>query len=306
MDILHRALSGLAGSQASKSSSKPKGVLFFAGPTGTGKTELAKSLTEGLFGDERSYIRFDMSEFNHEHADQRLVGAPPGYLGFEAGGELTDAIREKPNAVVLFDEIEKAHKKILDKFLQILDDGQLTSGKGERVYFSEAIIIFTSNLGVGGHKTSPEDDYEALEKKVRTGVSAFFTTEINRPELLNRIGDNIVVFDYIRPEVAEQILRKMVSNIGDRIRDSLGIEVSFTDHAYAQLVDVCTRDLAHGGRGIGNKLESNFINPLAREIYRKELHSGDRRPNEGNVAVTIEAVTEEDSGPQLTVRVQRA
>lgn len=304
MDILRRALSGLAGAQASKSSGKPKGVLFFAGPTGTGKTELAKSLTEGLFGDERSYIRFDMSEFNHEHSDQRLVGAPPGYLGFEAGGELTDAIKEKPFAVVLFDEIEKAHPKILDKFLQILDDGQLTSGKGERVYFSEAIIIFTSNLGMD--QVSSEDDYPTLEAKLRAGVTRYFKEKLNRPELLNRIGDNIVVFDFIRPEVAFQIMHKMVDNILSRIKESMGIEVSLSGHdsnepyavsagAYHQLAKLCTENLTDGGRGIGNKLESFLINPLSRELYERSVVKGN--------AVVIENVTVENAVPRLEVRV---
>ena len=127
---------------------RPRGVAFLAGPTGVGKTELAKSVTQLLFGDESAYIRFDMSEFSAEHSDQRLIGAPPGYVGYDAGGELTNAVREKPFSVVLFDEIEKAHPRILDKFLQILDDGVLTSGRGDRVYFSESIIIFTSNLGI--------------------------------------------------------------------------------------------------------------------------------------------------------------
>jgi ATP-dependent Clp protease ATP-binding subunit ClpA len=312
MDILRRALSGLSGAQASKSSGKPKGVLFFAGPTGTGKTELAKSLTEGLFGDERSYIRFDMSEFNHEHSDQRLVGAPPGYLGFEAGGELTDAIKEKPFAVVLFDEIEKAHHKILDKFLQILDDGQLTSGKGERVYFSEAIIIFTSNLGMDQEgdtalRVSSEDDYPTLEAKLRSGVTRYFKEELNRPELLNRIGDNIVVFDFIRPEVAFQIMHKMVDNILSRIKESLGVEVLLSGHdpqdpyavsvgAYHQLAKLCTENLTDGGRGIGNKLESFLINPLSRELYERSVVKGG--------TVVIESVNVENAVPRLEVRVE--
>ena len=207
LDILRRATIGLAGAQASRGTAKPKGVLFFAGPTGVGKTELAKSVTEALFGDETAYIRFDMSEFNHEHSDQRLIGAPPGYVGFEAGGELTAAIRERPFSVVLFDEIEKAHGRILDKFLQILDDGQLTSGRGERVYFSDAVIVFTSNLGMS--EVVPTDDYPMVERKLREGIRAYFHEKLNRPELLNRIGDNIVVFDFIRPAVALEILAKI-------------------------------------------------------------------------------------------------
>lgn len=145
LDIVKRAMTGVG---ASRKGNRPRGVAFLAGPTGVGKTELAKTVTSLLFGDESAYIRFDMSEFSAEHADQRLIGAPPGYVGYDVGGELTNAIREKPFSVVLFDEIEKAHPRILDKFLQILDDGVLTSGRGDRVYFSEALIVFTSNLGI--------------------------------------------------------------------------------------------------------------------------------------------------------------
>src|SRR5206468_8696984 len=145
LDIVKRAVTGVG---APRRGSRPRGVAFLAGPTGVGKTELAKTITSLLFGDESAYIRFDMSEFSAEHADQRLIGAPPGYVGYDVGGELTNAVREKPFSVVLFDEIEKAHPRILDKFLQVLDDGVLTSGRGDRVYFSETFIIFTSNLGI--------------------------------------------------------------------------------------------------------------------------------------------------------------
>ena len=148
LDIVVRSVMGLSGAQASEQPSKPRGVLFFAGPTGVGKTELAKALTELIFGDERAYIRFDMSEFAAEHAAERLTGAPPGYLGHDAGGELTNAVRKQPFSLILFDEIEKAHPRVMDKFLQILDDGRLTDGSGSTVYFSEAVIVFTSNLGL--------------------------------------------------------------------------------------------------------------------------------------------------------------
>ncbi|MFC6934172.1 AAA family ATPase [Actinomadura yumaensis] len=148
LDILKRAVLGLSGAQATRSGSRPRGVLFFAGPTGTGKTELAKAITELVFGDESAYLRFDMSEFSAEGSGDRLIGSPPGYVGHEAGGELTNAVREDPFRVILFDEIEKAHPRILDKFLQILEDGRLTDGRGNTVHFSEAILIFTSNLGM--------------------------------------------------------------------------------------------------------------------------------------------------------------
>jgi hypothetical protein len=151
LDIIKRAVMGVG---APRRGGRPRGVAFLAGPTGVGKTELAKTITSLLFGDESAYIRFDMSEFSAEHSDQRLIGAPPGYLGYDVGGELTNAIREKPFSLLLFDEIEKAHPRILDKFLQILDDGVLTSGRGDRVYFSEALIVFTSNLGI--YRTEPD------------------------------------------------------------------------------------------------------------------------------------------------------
>lgn len=243
--------------------------MFLAGPTGTGKTELAKTLTELLFGDERAYIRFDMSEFSAEHADQRLIGAPPGYIGSDMGGELTNAIREKPFSVVLFDEIEKAHPRILDKFLQILDDGVLTSGRGERVYFSESVIIFTSNLGIykyddDGHRilnVQPAEPYEQVEQKVRAEIANYFKLQLNRPEILNRMGENIVVFDFIRPDVAVQIFDKMVGGILARLADQQRITVTLTDPVRTTLRDHCLRDLGNGGRGVGNHLEAWLINP---------------------------------------------
>ncbi len=147
VDIIKRAAGGLSGIHHSASGQKPRGVLFFAGPTGVGKTELARALAELLFGDDEACIRFDMSEYAQEHSDQRLFGAPPGYVGHEQGGQLTNQVRESPFSVLLFDEIEKAHPRLMDKFLQILEDGRLTDGKGETVHFSEAVIIFTSNIG---------------------------------------------------------------------------------------------------------------------------------------------------------------
>lgn len=273
LDIVKRAVIGLTGEQGRLG--RPRGVAFLAGPTGTGKTELAKTITELLFGDESAYIRFDMSEFSAEHSDQRLIGAPPGYVGYDTGGELTNAIREKPFSVVLFDEIEKAHPRILDKFLQVLDDGVLTSGRGERVYFSEAFLIFTSNLGIyrrdsSGERvanTTQEEDFETVEQKVSSEIDRYFKLELGRPEILNRIGENIIVFDFIRPDVADQIVSMMVEVILERVEQATGRPVQLSDAVHTRLREICLSDLSDGGRGIRNQLEAHLVNPLARLLF---------------------------------------
>jgi len=299
MDIIKRAVTGLSGAQGTKVGGKPRGVLFMAGPTGVGKTELAKTLTKLLFGDERAYIRFDMSEFSAEHADQRLVGAPPGYVGYESGGELTNAIKEKPFSVVLFDEIEKAHPRILDKFLQLLDDGVLTSGRGERVYFSEAVVIFTSNLGIykidrEGNRipnVSVVDDYDAVNQKIRDEISYYFKTQLNRPEILNRIGENIIVFDFIRHAVAEQIFEKMMDNILQKLDEEQGIKIKSSAKCIEYLKGKCFKDLSNGGRGIGNQLEAWLVNPLARSLFDKDAKEG--------ASFEITEITEESGVPEV-------
>ena len=283
--IVRKALRGVAGAQAG-GSNRPKGVLFLAGPTGTGKTELAKSLTEALFYDERAYIRFDMSEFSAEHADQRLLGAPPGYVGFEAGGELTRAVREKPCAVILFDEIEKANERLWDKFLAILDDGQLTSGKGERVYFSEAIIVFTSNLGMTRvnrefNASASLPTHAELSRVVNEEIDRFFAERLNRPELRNRLGDNIVVFDFIREDSARAILEKQLDLVLKRVKEREQLDVVVAGRAdaapgsaMATLLAECCGNLLNGGRGIGNRLDTVFIGPLTAWIDRHEPPPG--------------------------------
>lgn len=277
LDIIKRAMTGVG----SNKGGRPRGVLFLAGPTGVGKTELAKTVTQLLFGDESAYIRFDMSEFSAEHADQRLIGAPPGYVGYDSGGELTNAIREKPFSVVLFDEIEKAHPHLMDKFLQIIDDGVLTSGRGDRVYFSEALIIFTSNLGIyrvdnNGERVAnvlPDEPFENVSRKVKSEIERHFKLVLNRPELLNRIGENIIVFDFIREDVAEQIFEQMVANILSSLDKQL-ITLSISETAKSTLKFYCLSDLSNGGRGIRNQLEVYLINPLSRAIFDSDLAVG--------------------------------
>lgn len=279
LDIVKRAVTGIG---QSPRGGRPRGVAFLAGPTGVGKTELAKTVTGLLFGDESAYIRFDMSEFSAEHADQRLIGAPPGYVGYDVGGELTNAIREKPFSVVLFDEIEKAHPRILDKFLQVLDDGVLTSGRGDRVYFSEAFIIFTSNLGiysVGPTGTrvpnvSPDDLIDTVRTKVRSEIETHFKLVLNRPEILNRIGENIIVFDFIRPDIAEQIFDQMISGLLSDVA-ATGTVVTLGPAPRATLRARCLADLSNGGRGIRNQVEAHLINPLSRALFDQGAKPGD-------------------------------
>ncbi len=274
--ILRRAFFNLSGSQYSKYSQRPKGALFFAGPTGVGKTELAKSITKLIFGNENSYIRFDMSEFAHEHSDQRLLGSPPGYVGYEVGGELVNSVKQNPFSVILFDEIEKAHPKILDIFLQILDDGRITSGKGDTVYLSETLIIFTSNLGIYEQLTdgtkvqrvSQDQPYEEIEKNVLSSIEDFFKYKIARPEILNRIGENIVVFDFIRKDSATNIADKMINSIIEKVKDEYKVEIELSPLAYEKVIEEIICDLSMGGRGVGNKIEEVFINPLSNLLFK--------------------------------------
>lgn len=302
-EIIRRSFFDISGSQFGISSSRPKGVMFFAGPTGVGKTELAKAITELIFGNQSSYIRFDMSEYSKEHTDQRLIGAPPGYVGYDAGGQLTNAIKQNPFSIVLFDEIEKAHPRIMDIFLQILDEGRLTSGRGETVYFSECIIIFTSNLGVydmdiHGNKiirVSPDMPYEQVETEIKNFIQDYFKFKINRPEILNRIGENIIVFDFIRPESAKLIFEKMINNVKQRIFDIRKLKIEIQEEAYRTLQDYCTKDLSMGGRGIGNKIEEIFVNPLSTLLFKLN-------PNEGQT-VQIEKIYQTDLGWELEGRI---
>jgi DNA polymerase III delta prime subunit len=269
LDILIRSTTGMTGAELGGRTAGPRGILFFAGPTGVGKTELAKQIAALVFGDESAMIRFDMSEFAADHTEARLIGSPPGYEGHGEGGELTNAVRQRPFSVVLFDEIEKAHPRILDKFLQILSDGRLTDGSGDTVHFGETLIVFTSNLGVPALEPgSPVPSGDQLEALVKEAIEHEFEVTINRPELLGRIGEsNVVVFDYISGTTARELAGHFVDNVVRTAAERRRIELVIPPDVRDQVVGLAVADLSKGGRGLSRAIESVLVNPLSRALF---------------------------------------
>ncbi|MEU4191539.1 AAA family ATPase [Kribbella sp. NPDC026611] len=289
LDILIRSNTGMSGAERGGDATGPRGILFFAGPTGVGKTELAKRITHLVFGDQNAYVRFDMSEFAADHSEARLIGSPPGYEGHGEGGELTNAVRQRPFCVVLFDEVEKAHPRILDKFLQILSDGRLTDGSGDTVHFGETIIVFTSNLGVPELRPGePVPVGAELEAVVKHAIEHEFSVTIHRPELLGRIGDNIVVFDYIDPVTAVELADNAVGNVMRRAAEQHGVELTLAPEVRRDIVELAVADLSKGGRGIERVVESTLlVNPLARALF--DLPAG-------TTTATVNALVREEGG----------
>ena len=273
-----KAYMGLSGIHKSSSRSAPKGVFFFVGPTGVGKTELSKALASFLFGDDQACIRFDMSEYAQENSDQKLIGAAPGYVGYEEGGQLTKVVKEHPFSVILFDEIEKAAKpnpRILDIFLQILEDGRLTDSKGETVYFSDSIIIFTSNLGA--NQVVASADKEGVAKEFIQIVKEYFDVELGRPELLGRIGySNIVPFNFIQNEdFLYKICHSKLNPVKNAIREKYKLELEFEKDGPAIEYILKGVDIAKGGRDVLNAINDRLLDPLAMFLfeYKEDLRS---------------------------------
>lgn len=260
-----------------KDPQRPVGSFIFLGPTGVGKTELSKALAEALFGDENAVIRIDMSEYMEKHTVSKLIGSPPGYVGYEEGGQLTEKVRRKPYSVVLLDEIEKAHPDVFNVLLQILDDGRLTDGKGRTVDFKNTIVIMTSNVGVGtirkqavlGFSTSTnerEDAYEKMKGNVMDELKRTF-----RPEFLNRI-DEIIVFHQLEEEHLKQIVELMLKSLFGRIRE-MNISIEVTDKAKLLLVEK-GYDQAYGARPLRRAIQKLVEDQLSEEMLKGVIKSG--------------------------------
>jgi ATP-dependent Clp protease ATP-binding subunit ClpB len=244
---------------------RPVGSFIFLGPTGVGKTETAKALAEFLFDDERAMVRLDMSEYMEKHAVARMIGAPPGYVGYDEGGQLTEAVRRRPYSVVLFDEIEKAHPDVFHVLLQILDDGRLTDSKGRTVDFKNTVLIMTSNLGSREIQSSALVDTPVKEMVLDILRNHF------KPEFLNRI-DDIVVFKQLGKEHIAQIidvqLERLRKNLADR-----GISIVLEDSAKELLVKE-GYDPTFGARPLKRAIQSLIQNPLAVKLLNGEIGSG--------------------------------
>lgn len=259
-DAVRRSRAGLS------DPNRPTGSFLFLGPTGVGKTELAKSLAEFLFDDERAMVRIDMSEYSEKHSVARLVGAPPGYVGYEQGGQLTEAVRRRPYSVVLLDEVEKADPEIFNILLQVLDDGRLTDGQGRTVDFRNTILILTSNLG-SMFLTDPELSEEEKREGVMNAVRASF-----KPEFINRL-DETVIFDPLSPEDLSGIVDLLVESMADRLKDRR-ISLNVTEGARGWL----TRrgyDPAYGARPLRRLIQREIGDRLAKLLLSGEVEDGD-------------------------------
>lgn len=243
---------------------RPIGSFLFLGPTGVGKTELAKSLAETLFDDDRAIVRIDMSEYMEQHAVARLIGSPPGYVGYEQGGQLTEAVRRRPYSIILFDEIEKAHPDVFNILLQVLDDGRLTDGQGRTIDFSNTVIIMTSNIGSKHIQSWDDENYMELESKLQKELTIHF-----RPEFINRI-DDIVIFDKIKKDDMYHIVEVQLKQILGQIKQNKSIELSLTDGAKDALAKL-GYDEAYGARPLKRIIQSKILNPLASQIIDGQI-----------------------------------
>jgi ATP-dependent Clp protease ATP-binding subunit ClpB len=272
-----------------KDPKRPIGSFLFLGPTGVGKTELARALAEFLFDDERAMIRIDMSEYQEKHTVSRLIGAPPGYIGYDEGGQLTEAVRRRPYSVVLFDEIEKAHHDVFNALLQVLDDGRLTDGQGRTVDFKNVIVVMTSNIGshrILGYRGAFEgEEYRRMKDTVLGELRQAF-----RPEFLNRL-DEIIVFHALSEEHLEQIVDIQLTGLKARLEER-HITLQLADAARKRLVR-SGYDPNYGARPLKRAIQREIETPLAKRIVSGEIRDGQ--------SVSIDA---DPAGPGLAFRVE--
>jgi ATP-dependent Clp protease ATP-binding subunit ClpB len=261
-NAMRRARAGL------QDPNRPLGSFMFLGPTGVGKTELARALAEFLFDDEHALIRIDMSEYQEKHTVSRMIGAPPGYVGYDEAGQLTEAVRRRPYSVVLFDEVEKAHAEVLNVMLQLLDDGRLTDGKGRTVDFKNTVVIMTSNIGSQFIAEHAGDLTEGIRRQVTDALRAHF-----RPELLNRI-DEIIFFHALGLEHMKQIIDIQIRGLLKRLEDRK-IHVELTDAAREFLVSE-GYDPMYGARPLKRVIQRRVLDPLALRVLEGEFKEGDR------------------------------
>jgi ATP-dependent Clp protease ATP-binding subunit ClpB len=262
-NAIRRARAGLSDPR------RPNGSFLFLGPTGVGKTELCKALAEFLFDTEEAMVRIDMSEFMEKHSVARLIGAPPGYVGYEEGGYLTEAIRRRPYAVILLDEVEKAHQDVFNVLLQVLDDGRLTDGQGRTVDFRNTVIIMTSNLGSQViQELAGEGNYQRMKNAVMETVQQHF-----RPEFINRV-DDIVVFHPLGTEQIRAIVEIQLAYLRRRLLER-NMELELDEKA-RDLIGEAGFDPVYGARPLKRAIQQQIENPLAQRILRNELVPGDR------------------------------
>jgi ATP-dependent Clp protease ATP-binding subunit ClpB len=260
-DAIRRSRAGLA------DPNRPYGSFLFLGPTGVGKTELCKALAGFLFDSEDHMIRIDMSEFMEKHSVSRLIGAPPGYVGYEEGGFLTEAVRRKPYSVILLDEIEKAHPDVFNVLLQVLDDGRMTDGHGRTVDFKNTVIVMTSNLGSQMIQQMAGDDYQVIKLAVMGEVKSYF-----RPEFINRI-DEVVVFHALDEKHIKSIARIQLGNLEKRLAQ-LEIRIEIDDSALSE-VAAAGFDPVFGARPLKRAIQSQLENPLAKAILEGRFGAGE-------------------------------
>ena len=262
-----------------KDPKRPVGSFIFLGPTGVGKTELCKALAEAMFGDENAMLRLDMSEYMEKHTVSKLIGSPPGYVGFEEGGQLTEKVRRKPYSVVLFDEIEKAHPDVFNMLLQILEDGRLTDSQGRTVDFKNTIIIMTSNVGARlitekqsslGFNSENENAEESEKKDIKELVTGELR-KVFRPEFLNRL-DDIIVFNKLNKDEIKQIAVKMLKTLENRL-DKMNIKISFTDNAISEIADKGF-DENYGARPLRRAIQNEIEDPLSEQMLEGKVKDG--------------------------------